>query len=142
MVSMLLEKGADINAAGGKYGSSLQGAAAGGHTELVGMLLEKVAAARGHTEIVGILLENGAYVMQQGENMGAYCRLLLLEATQRLSASFLKRGLTSMQQEANMGAHCRLLLSLLPTLTFWGLGQDRVVRGPQALPQFLNEAPH
>ncbi|KAJ7310729.1 hypothetical protein DFH08DRAFT_1046584 [Mycena albidolilacea] len=76
IVSFLLEKGADVNAPGGRDGSSLQATAAGGHTEIVGMLLEKgadinaaggrygsslqVAAAGGHTEIVSILLEKGA----------------------------------------------------------------------------------
>ncbi|KAJ7023916.1 ankyrin repeat-containing domain protein [Mycena alexandri] len=50
-VHLLLEKGANINAAGGYYGSSLQAAAAGGHTEIVSILLENgadVNAAGGH----------------------------------------------------------------------------------------------
>ncbi|KAF8206616.1 ankyrin repeat-containing domain protein [Mycena galopus ATCC 62051] len=78
IVHILLENGADVNAAGGEYGSSLQVAAAEGHTEVVSILLEKganinaaggyygsslqAAAAEGHTEIVCSLLEKGANV--------------------------------------------------------------------------------
>ncbi|KAJ7358190.1 hypothetical protein DFH08DRAFT_673480, partial [Mycena albidolilacea] len=43
IVSILFEKGADINAAGGHYGSPLQAAAALGHKEIVGIFLEKGA---------------------------------------------------------------------------------------------------
>ncbi|KAJ7440551.1 ankyrin repeat domain-containing protein, partial [Mycena galericulata] len=78
IVRILLEKGANINAAGGREGSSLHIAAARGHTEIVRILLEKganvnaaggrdgsslhIAAARGHIENVRILLEKGANV--------------------------------------------------------------------------------
>ncbi|KAJ6592423.1 ankyrin repeat-containing domain protein [Mycena capillaripes] len=84
---ILLEKGADINAAGGSYGSSLQAAAVVGHTEIVNILLEKgadinaaggsygsslqAAAARGHTEIVNILLEKGADINAAGGSYGS-----------------------------------------------------------------------
>ncbi|KAJ7436966.1 hypothetical protein B0H11DRAFT_2362535 [Mycena galericulata] len=76
IVCILLEKGANVNAAGGRYGSSLQAAAAGGHTEIVGILLEKganVNAAGGqygtaleiasewdYNDVVDMLLERGA----------------------------------------------------------------------------------
>jgi ankyrin repeat protein len=43
IVSVLLEKGANVNAAGGEYGSPLQAAVAEGHTEIVSILLEKGA---------------------------------------------------------------------------------------------------
>ncbi|KAJ6542334.1 ankyrin repeat-containing domain protein [Mycena vulgaris] len=78
IVCILLDKGADVNAAWGEYGSSLQAAAIQGHTEIVRILLEKgadvnaawgeygsslqAAAIQGHTEIVRILLEKGADV--------------------------------------------------------------------------------
>ncbi|KAJ7024880.1 ankyrin repeat-containing domain protein [Mycena alexandri] len=87
IVSLLLEKGADVNATGGVYGGPLQAAAAGGHTEMVGILLEKgadinaaggrngsplqAAANRGHTEIVGILLEKGADINAAGGEDGS-----------------------------------------------------------------------
>ncbi|KAF8156309.1 hypothetical protein K438DRAFT_1621655, partial [Mycena galopus ATCC 62051] len=60
----------------GRYGSPLQAAAAGGHTEIIRIVLEtgadvnavggeygsslQAAAANGHIEIVHILLENGS----------------------------------------------------------------------------------
>ncbi|KAJ6487307.1 ankyrin repeat-containing domain protein, partial [Mycena vulgaris] len=85
--SILLEKGADVNAAGGFYGSSLQAAAARGHAEIISILLEKgadvnaagrlygsslqIAAAGGHTEIVGLLLEKGADVNAAGGRYGS-----------------------------------------------------------------------
>jgi ankyrin repeat protein len=40
IVGILLDKGADVNAAGGFYGSSLQAAVQEGHTEIVSMLME------------------------------------------------------------------------------------------------------
>jgi ankyrin repeat protein len=40
IVDILLDKGADVNAAGGECGSSLQAAAQGGHTEIAEMLRE------------------------------------------------------------------------------------------------------
>jgi hypothetical protein len=94
IVSFLLEKGADANAAGGEYGSSLQAAAARGYVEIVGILLEKgadvnaaggrygsslqAAAARGQTDIVSILLENGADINAAG---GKYRSSLQIAAT-------------------------------------------------------------
>ncbi len=43
MVQMLLEKGADVKAQGGRYGNALQAASSGGHDQVVQMLLEKGA---------------------------------------------------------------------------------------------------
>jgi ankyrin repeat protein len=40
---MLLDKGANINAQGGEYGTALQAASAEGHKEVVEMLLGKGA---------------------------------------------------------------------------------------------------
>ncbi|KAJ7024967.1 ankyrin repeat-containing domain protein [Mycena alexandri] len=78
IVRILLDKGADVNAARGEYGSALQAAATGGHTDVVRILLDnsaninaaggyngsslQAAAARGHTDIVCILLDKGADV--------------------------------------------------------------------------------
>ena len=68
------------------YGNTLHAASAGGHTEIVQILLEKgaevnvqggdygtalgAASAGGHTEIVQILLENGAEVNAEGGRYG------------------------------------------------------------------------
>jgi hypothetical protein len=40
---MLLEKGADVNAQGSRYGKALQVVSSGGHKEIAPMLLEKGA---------------------------------------------------------------------------------------------------
>ncbi|KAI1602560.1 ankyrin repeat domain containing protein [Pyrenophora tritici-repentis] len=40
---MLLDKGADVNAQGGRYGNALQAASAGGYEQVVKMLLNKGA---------------------------------------------------------------------------------------------------
>jgi ankyrin repeat protein len=42
-VTLLLEKGADVNAQGGHYGNALQAASGGGHDSIVTLLLEKGA---------------------------------------------------------------------------------------------------
>jgi hypothetical protein len=76
IIHILLEKGANINASGGKYGSALQAAAYMGHAEIVRILLEKganvdatggeygtaleIAAKQHHNGIVHMLLEMGA----------------------------------------------------------------------------------
>ena len=73
---MLLEKGADVNAQGGRYGNALQAASSEGHKEVVQMLLEKgadvnarggyygnalqAASSEGHIEVAQMLVENGA----------------------------------------------------------------------------------
>jgi ankyrin repeat protein len=86
-VTLLLEKGADVNAQGGHYGNALQAASDGGHDSVVTLLLEKgadVNAQGGHlwqctsgsfpwrfmTCIVTLLLENGADVNAQGGHYG------------------------------------------------------------------------
>ena len=43
VVRLLLEKGANVNAEGGKYGNALQAASFGGHEAVVRLLLEKGA---------------------------------------------------------------------------------------------------
>jgi ankyrin repeat protein len=43
VVHILLQRGADVNAEGGYYGSALYAASSGGHDEVVQMLLERGA---------------------------------------------------------------------------------------------------
>jgi ankyrin repeat protein len=82
MITLLLEKGADINAQGGHYGNALQAASYFGHYEIVTLFLEKDADinARGgpvdnalqaasyktYYDIVTLLLEKDANE-QRGE---------------------------------------------------------------------------
>ncbi|KAF8199449.1 ankyrin repeat-containing domain protein [Pholiota molesta] len=85
---LLLENGADVNAAqGGEYGTALQAASAGGHDTTARLLLEngadvnaaqrgeygtalQAASAGGHVTIVRLLLKNGAYVNVQAGFFG------------------------------------------------------------------------
>ncbi|KAJ7456174.1 hypothetical protein FB451DRAFT_1512596 [Mycena latifolia] len=108
IVGILLEKGANINAAGGGYESSLQAAAAGGHTEIVGLLLEKgadvnaaggrygsslqAAAAEGHTDIVGILLERGADVNAAGGKYSTALEIASRCGHNKIVSMLLERG--------------------------------------------------
>jgi ankyrin repeat protein len=76
VVRILLDKGADVNAQGGRYGNALRAASEGGHEKVVKMLLDKdavvnaqgglygnalqVASEGGHEKVVKMLLDAGA----------------------------------------------------------------------------------
>ena len=82
IVQMLLDKGAEVNAQGGRYGNALQAASEGGHATVVQILLDKgaevnaqggrygnalqAASEGGHATVVQILLDKGAEVNAQG----------------------------------------------------------------------------
>ncbi|KAJ7114736.1 ankyrin repeat-containing domain protein [Mycena epipterygia] len=86
-VYFLPEVGADVNAAGGTYGSALQAASFKGHTDVVHLLLEKgadvntvggeygsalqAASANSNTDVVRLLLEKGADVNAAGGYYGS-----------------------------------------------------------------------
>ena len=86
IVTMLLDKGADVNAQGGYYGNALQAASSRGHDQVVQMLLDKgadvnaqggyygnalqAASSRGHDQVVQMLLDKGADVNAQGGYYG------------------------------------------------------------------------
>ncbi|KAJ7604364.1 ankyrin repeat-containing domain protein [Mycena polygramma] len=86
-VEFLLNRGADVNAAGGDYGSALQAAALRGHLAVVHILLEngadvnamgrrygsalQCAAWKGHLAVVHILLEKDADVNAAGGEYGS-----------------------------------------------------------------------
>ena len=77
----LLERGTDVNAQEGEYGSALQAASYQGRKKVVEILLERgvdvnlqggeygsalrVATSRGHEKIVEILLERGADIHER-----------------------------------------------------------------------------
>ena len=77
MVQLLLNKGANVNAQGGKFGNALQAASYEGHKEVVQLLLDKgadvnaqggdeygsalqAASSKGHDEVVQLLRDRGA----------------------------------------------------------------------------------
>jgi hypothetical protein len=83
---LLLDKGAEVNAQGGRYGNALQAASVRGHEQVVKTLLDKgaevnaqggeygkalqAASFRGHREIVTLLLNRGAQTNALGEYYG------------------------------------------------------------------------
>jgi ankyrin repeat protein len=85
-VKLLLDKGADVNAQGGRYGNALQAASWGGHKATVKLLLDKgaeinaqggyfgnalqAASFGGHEATVKLLLDEGADVNAQGGEFG------------------------------------------------------------------------
>ena len=85
-VKSILDKGADVNAQGGKYDNALQAASAGGHGQVVQMLLAKgadvnaqgevygnalyAASEEGHDQVVQMLLAKGVDVNAQGGHYG------------------------------------------------------------------------
>ena len=92
-IELVLSSSADVNIAGGQYGSALVSASAFGHKEVVQILLENgadvniagghycsalvSASAFGHKEVVQMLLENGADV----NNAGGHYRSALESAS-------------------------------------------------------------
>jgi ankyrin repeat protein len=78
----LIDKGANVNARGGKYGNALQAASLGGYQNIVNLLLDKgadvnaqgglygsalqVASFGGYQNIVNLLLDKGADVNARG----------------------------------------------------------------------------
>lgn len=86
ITQMLVDKGAEVNAQGGYYGSALRAASARGHEQVVKMLLDKdadinaqggrygnalqAASAKGNKLIVKLLLNKGAKVNAQGGEYG------------------------------------------------------------------------
>ncbi|KAL8765444.1 MAG: hypothetical protein Q9209_007471 [Squamulea sp. 1 TL-2023] len=86
VVRLLLDKGADVNAYGGYFGTALQTASARGHYKIVQLLLDKgadvnaqggiynnalqAASALGHYKVVQLLLDKGANVNAQGGHYG------------------------------------------------------------------------
>jgi hypothetical protein len=86
VVKLLLDKGADVNAQGGRYGNALQAASERGNEQIVKLLLDKgadvnaqggrygnalqAASERGNEQIVKLLLDKGANVNAQGGRYG------------------------------------------------------------------------
>ncbi|KAF8133575.1 ankyrin repeat-containing domain protein [Mycena galopus ATCC 62051] len=108
IVSMLLKKGANINAAEEYHGSPLQAAAIQGHTETVTFLLKNgadanaaegefgstlgIAAAEGLKEIVEILLINGADINAAEGEYGSPLQAAAVEGHAEIVHILLKNG--------------------------------------------------
>jgi hypothetical protein len=105
---ILLEKGANVNAQGGYYGSALQAASAQGHEAVVALLLENgadanmqggwygnalcAASVRGHEAVVALLLEKGAEVNARGGYYESALQAASEERHEAVVALLLKKG--------------------------------------------------
>jgi ankyrin repeat protein len=108
ILQMLVDRGADINAQGGYYGSALQAASAQGHDKIVQMLLDRgadvnaqdgeydnalqVASYGGHEKVVQMLLDRGADVNAQDEHYGSALQAASAEGHERVVQMLVDRG--------------------------------------------------
>ncbi|KAJ7814264.1 ankyrin repeat-containing domain protein [Mycena olivaceomarginata] len=119
-VHQLLEKGADVNAQGEKYGNALYAASDGGHTEIVRALLEKGADVNAQGGWYG----NAVQVLLSGEHTGIVRALYaassgghaeivraLLEKGADVNAQGGRYG--NALQAASSGRHAKIVRTLL-----------------------------
>jgi hypothetical protein len=108
VTTVLLEKGANVNASGGLYGSPLQAASWKGHQEIVALLMEKgadvnaagglygsplqAASLNGHQEIVALLMEKGANVNASGGLNGSPLQAASWNGHQEIVALLMEKG--------------------------------------------------
>ncbi|KAF7972855.1 hypothetical protein HWV62_16888 [Athelia sp. TMB] len=129
IVRMLLDKGANVNAEGGTYGSALQAASVGGYLEVAKLLMDKganvnfeggiyVSALRaasefGHLELVKLLLDRGANVNAEGRAFGSALQAACTEGHLELAKLLLDKG-------ANFNFKGRLYVSALQAASAFG----------------------
>jgi ankyrin repeat protein len=108
ILQMLVDRGADVNAQGGYYGSVLRAASAQGHEKVVQMLLDagadvnaqdehygsalRAASAQGHDKIVQMLLDRGADVNVEGRHYGSALRAASAQGHDKIVQMLLDRG--------------------------------------------------
>ena len=138
LIQLLLDRGADVNAQGGKYGNALQAVSYRGHDQVVQMLLDKgadvnaqggyygnalqAASKGGHNQVVQMLLDKGAEVNARGgwydnalyaASVGGHDQVMqmLLEKGADVNAQGGWYG--NALQAASVGGHDRVLQMLL-----------------------------
>jgi len=124
IVSLLLNRGADVNSPGGEYGSALGTAAYMGSKVIVSLLLNRgadvnspggeygsalgAAAFHGHTEIVSLLLDRGADVNSTGGEHGSALGAAAFHGHTEIVSLLLDRGAdvnnTGGEHESALGA--------------------------------------
>ncbi|KAJ7256360.1 ankyrin repeat-containing domain protein [Mycena rebaudengoi] len=108
IVQMLLQKGAHVNAKGGKYGSALQAASKAGHMEIACILLENgadvharggkfgtalsAAVAHNHMDMVRLLLNNGADINSSDAMYGSALQTACSRGHMELVEFLLRKG--------------------------------------------------
>ncbi|XP_044714480.1 ankyrin repeats (many copies) domain-containing protein [Hirsutella rhossiliensis] len=119
-VQTLLNKGADVNAQGGRYGNALQAASTQGHEKVVQTLLDKgadvniqggedgnalqAASLEGHEKVVQMLLEKGADVNSQSERHGNAFQAALCGGHEKVAQMLLENGADVNAQGGEYGA--------------------------------------
>ncbi|CAG9955408.1 unnamed protein product [Clonostachys rosea f. rosea IK726] len=123
----LLQKGADINAQGGKYGTALQAALAEGYLEIAEMLIQKgadvnaqggkygnalqAASARGHPEIAQVLIQKGANINAQGGYYGNALHAASVEGYLEIAEMFIQKGADINAQGGKYGSALHIALA-------------------------------
>ncbi|KAJ6549563.1 ankyrin repeat-containing domain protein [Mycena vulgaris] len=108
IMRLLLERGADINAQGGRHKNALQAASVGGHLDLARLLLDcganinaqggehgnalQAASVGGHLDLAWLLLERGADVNMQGGEHGNTLHAVSVFGHLDLARLLLERG--------------------------------------------------
>ncbi|RYN72660.1 hypothetical protein AA0120_g12741 [Alternaria tenuissima] len=119
VIEVLLDKGADVNAQGGRYGNALQAALEKGYTEIATLLLDKdadvnaqgglysnalqAAAARGHKEMATLLLDKGADVNAQGGYFGNALQAASARGHKEMATLLLDKGADVNAQSGHFG---------------------------------------
>jgi len=134
VVQQLLDRGADVNARGGLYGSAVSAASYGGHYQVMQLLLDKgadiqdgyygntlqMAVYGGCCQVVQLLLDKGADINVQGDNnalqtasSGGHYQVvqLLLDRGADVNAQggFYGNAVSA----ASYGGHCQMVQLLL-----------------------------
>ncbi|KAJ7434133.1 hypothetical protein B0H11DRAFT_2296458 [Mycena galericulata] len=118
-VRFLLEKGADVNAEGGQFGSALQAACYRGNTDVVQLLLEnganvnaqggesgnalQAASVHGNPDVVRLLLEKGADVNAEGGQFGSALQAACYRDNADVAQLLLKNGANVNAQSGEYG---------------------------------------
>lgn len=104
-VKLLLEKGADVNATGGVYGSALQAASAGGFDETAKLLLDKGANVDTQGGIFGNAL--------QAASVGGYGKVVQTLIDMRANVNGRGGVYGNALQAASAGGHGEVVLQLI-----------------------------
>ncbi|KAH0425280.1 serine carboxypeptidase, partial [Aureobasidium melanogenum] len=135
IVQKLLQKGAEVNARGGNYGTALQAASTQGHDKIVHMLLEhgadvnaqggyydtalQGACAEGHDEIVQMVLEHGAEVNARGGHYGTALQAASTQGHDKIVQMLL-------EHDADVNAQDGYYDTALQAASAWG--RDEIVQ--------------
>ncbi|KAH0170241.1 hypothetical protein KCU67_g2721, partial [Aureobasidium melanogenum] len=135
IVQKLLQKGAEVNARGGNYGTALEAASTRGYDRIVQMLLEhdadvnaqggyydtalQGASAEGHDEIVQMLLEHDAGVNAHGGHYGNALQAASTQGHDRIVRMLLEHG-------ADVNAQGGYYDNALQAASAWG--RDEIVK--------------